>query len=408
MARGSPALTRVCPERAGTNTRLVGQISGRYVGDMAASALRAIGLRRVWAVAFAAFAVPGSLSAFETYMFLRRSDQPQPLWRAAGQELLPWLVFAALTPMIWWLGEVVRIRRGSWGTWARALAVHIPAAALTGAAYAATAAATEHAFLPQPSDPPYFELASNWLLGALPAEALSYFTILGAGYGISLWLQLRERELASAKLTAQLAEARLAALRMQLHPHFLFNSLNAITVLVRDYDTAGATRMLTLLAELLRQALRVDGRDHVSLDEELGFTRRYLAIEQVRFSDRLSVRYVVDEQLLSAAVPCFVIQPLVENALRHGLAPRARGGTLEVGARAAGDRLELWVRDDGVGLSTVAAHPSSGVGLANTRARLAQLYGDAALLDIRDDTDGGVNATISLPRVTVSVAELPA
>ena len=347
----------------------------------------AISMRRVWLVALVAFSVPAALSSFETYVFARLAGHPQPLWCAAGQEAPPWLVYALVTPPIWWLGERVPFRRGSRG-WLGPLAVHVPAALAVGAMYAATAAATQHYFSPASSDSGYLSRALSWLLSALPAEALAYFAILGAGYGVTLWQRLRARELAEARLSAQLAEARLATLRMQLHPHFLFNSLNAIDVLVRDHETAGASRMLTLLAGLLRDALRVDGRDEVSLREELDFTGRYLAIEQVRYSDRLTVRYQVDELLLDAAVPCFVVQPLVENALRHGMAPRARAGTLEVGARAAGDHVELWVRDDGVGLAATPRAITPGVGLANTRARL----------EVVDAAGGGVLATITLPR----------
>jgi LytS/YehU family sensor histidine kinase len=219
---------------------------------------------------------------------------------------------------------------------------------------------------------------------------------VGIEHALAYMAQARERETQATRLTAQLAEARLGALRMQLNPHFLFNSLNAITVLVRDQNTAAASRMLELLSDVLRLALRADGSHETPLSTELDFLERYLAIEQVRFSDRLRPRIQVDAAIRRAAVPQLILQPLVENALRHGIARRADAGLLEVTARRDGDTLVLTVRDDGPGLEP-AGQPAAGVGLANTRARLAALYGDRATLEIANAAGGGVLVTIRLP-----------
>jgi len=244
------------------------------------------------------------------------------------------------------------------------------------------------------------QMLLSWYLSALPLTTLSYFGTLGAGLALVYFGEARRRETEASRLEAQLAEARLGALRMQLHPHFLFNTLNAITVLARDGDTVAVTRMLTLLSELLRDVLRTDAVQVIPLDEELSFARRYLAIELVRFADRLRVQENVSDEARDARVPAFVLQPLIENALRHGIAPRGAGGMLEVGARVASDgSVELWVRDDGVGLpSTWSGVDDYGIGLSNTRARLAELAGGGGTLTVRRMESGGTLATVRLPR----------
>jgi len=208
--------------------------------------------------------------------------------------------------------------------------------------------------------------------------------------------EAREREAQSARLTAQLAEARLGALRMQLNPHFLFNSLNAIGVLVRDQNTATASRMLELLGEVLHTVLRSDARNEIPLDEELSFLEQYLAIEQVRFSDRLRVSWSIDDRVRSASVPGFILQPLVENALRHGVAKRSDAGIIDIAARLEGASLVLSVTDNGPGLAQPTAD-SAGVGLANTRERLRTMFANAASLSLEAAPGGGAMATIRLP-----------
>jgi LytS/YehU family sensor histidine kinase len=236
----------------------------------------------------------------------------------------------------------------------------------------------------------------GWVFTTLPFGVGVYFALIGIEHSLFYFAQARERETQAARLAAQLAEARLGALRMQLNPHFLFNSLNAITVLVRDQNTATASRMLELLSDVLRQVLRVEETHETTLAEELDFLERYLAIEQVRFSDRLRPRIEIDPAIAGAAVPRFLLQPLVENALRHGIARRADAGALSVGAHREDADLVLTVRDDGPGLTSGAPAPG-GVGLANTRARLAALYGERGSLEIANAEGGGVVATVRLP-----------
>ena len=191
----------------------------------------------------------------------------------------------------------------------------------------------------------------SWVFTTLPFGVGVYFALVGIQHSFFYFAQARERETQSARLAAQLSEARLGALRMQLNPHFLFNSLNAITVLVRDGNTEAASRMLELLSDVLRQVLRTGDTHETALAREVEFLERYLAIEQVRFSDRLRPRIEIDPAVARAAVPRFLLQPLVENALRHGIARRADAGIVQVSGRREGGQLVLTVRDDGRGLA---------------------------------------------------------
>jgi sensor histidine kinase YesM len=213
----------------------------------------------------------------------------------------------------------------------------------------------------------------------------------------------REREsdtaqlaLRASRLEASLSRANLDSLRMQLNPHFLFNTLNAISVMAMKGERQGVVRMLTLLSDLLRLSL-----DHkqqvVSLREELEILDRYLEIEYVRFRDRLILERDIDPEALDAEVPSLLLQPLVENAIRHGISRRPGPGVVRVEAEVRGDVVELRVLDTGPGVGGVPAREGTGVGLANTRARLEQLYGSRQELTLATRAEGGACVTVRLP-----------
>ncbi len=198
----------------------------------------------------------------------------------------------------------------------------------------------------------------------------------------------------SAQLEAQLAQASLAALRMQLHPHFLFNTLHAISELIHE-NPAAAERMIVRLSDFLRLTLDQAAAAQVPLRQELNFLERYLEIEQVRFEDRLRVDFEVDPVTLEAAVPNFVLQPLVENALRHGLAHRLKGGRLRIECRPGNGRLCMRVSDNGQGANLAAIRPGRGLGI--TRQRLQRLYGVDHRLELRSAASGGCEVEIEIP-----------
>ncbi len=226
---------------------------------------------------------------------------------------------------------------------------------------------------------------------------LAYLDVLLAGLAIYYAREAKSRQLRASKLEARLAEAQLDVLRMQLHPHFLFNTLNTVSALMHK-DVHAADRMLALLGDLLRDSFEKLGAQEVSLKQELGFLEKYLEIEKTRFQDRLSVQTDIDPETLDAEVPNLMLQPLVENAIRHGIARRREAGHIHLAAWRDGDRLELRVRDNGPGLSSEGELlGGSGVGLSNTQARLRQLYGTAHRFELLAPEAGGLEVVLSIP-----------
>lgn len=351
--------------------------------------------------------VPGLLAGAETLAFWRLGGVPNAPWLAFALQLPGWLTFAALTPVMLWVGE--RIRRGAAGRVSSAV-LHLLAALTLGSLYAVAAAGTWHILSPA-GERSFAELVLAWYLSSLPVQLLCYVGVFGAGRALYWFTRHRTYEIASARLEAELSEARLAALRMQLHPHFLFNSLNAVAVLVRDRDTDRAGHVLSLLSGLLRETLRSRKEQIVPLAEEVDFIRRYLAVEAVRFSDRMRVSFDIPEDLSGRPVPALILQPLVENAVRHGISRRAASGTIDIRAHAEDGRLVLTVEDDGPGPGATpgvteaerTGTPGGSVGLANTRARLSLLYGDSASCELAARDGGGTRASVRLPLESADV-----
>ena len=230
-------------------------------------------------------------------------------------------------------------------------------------------------------------------------------------FSIKQWQQAaRERE-RLLRAESEAREARLSALRYQLNPHFLFNSLNAASTLVLEGDSAGATRMLSQIGELLRTTLDSDASPELPLAQELAFVDQYLAIEQTRLGNRLRIERTISEDTLGAIVPSMLLQPLVENAVRHGVAPVVEGGTIRIESRRNGDRLRITVSNSGPrrrnspgsivpsngNLSNSNGKNSKGIGHANTEERLKTLYGDDHRFSLRWLEEGGCEATIELP-----------
>ena len=225
---------------------------------------------------------------------------------------------------------------------------------------------------------------------------ITYWGILGIQWGFRYYRGFREREMHASELKAQLVKAQLSALKMQLQPHFLFNTLNAIMVLVRQQRGRQAEEMLARLSDLLRCVLEDVEAQQIPLRRELEYLRLYLSIEQVRFQDRLGIEITADDTALDAAVPHMGLQPIVENAVRHGIGRVAAAGIIRISALRTGQTLIIRVADDGPGLGAADLAEGRGIGLANTRARLHQLYGDAASLKV-ENGERGVVATMTMP-----------
>ena len=243
------------------------------------------------------------------------------------------------------------------------------------------------------------EMIAGQLRGRFVSGLLIYVAIAGAGMAFAFYARWREGELAAATLQAQLSEARLQSLKAQLHPHFLFNSLHAIASLVRTGDNATAVTTIASLSDLLRRVLDADARPEIPLAEEAAFLEQYFDIQRVRFGDRLSATVALAPGTERHMVPALLLQPLVENAFRHGLADRVEPGSISVRSAIDRDgRLELTIEDDGQGLPAGWALGSTrGVGLRATAARLEQRYGRGHGFTVEPRPGGGTTATITLP-----------
>jgi signal transduction histidine kinase len=349
------------------------------------------------ALIIALWSVPAILGTVESYLFQSMEGRSPVLWRVLLAQSSGWFTWAALTPLIFSITRRVPLRFPPRG---RALVVHVVCLLAAAVVHAFVYTSVGLAVSTAPREAAFVVIFGRSLFAWFPISVMVYAAIVSGGHWLTLVRRERERERRTAALEAQLARSQLQALRMQLHPHFLFNTLNTIATLIREQERDAAVRLLAQLGDVLRQVLRSAGEHEVRLGDELAFTRQYLDIEQLRFADRLRVVWDTEPRTLEASVPNLVLQPLVENALRHGIAKRPEAGLLEIGSRREGERIVIWVRDDGPGLGESASIDGGGVGLANVRARLAALHGDAAELRMESlpaDRGGGARATIVLP-----------
>ena len=314
---------------------------------------------------------------------------------------LDWLLYGLLTPFVIALSRRFPLARP---TRPRNVAVHVVFSILFCFAWAGGGTLLKMAIQPNSFGGSIGQFYLSWVFTTFPFGAGVYFSIVGVEHALRYFGEARDREAQVARLSDQLNGARLAALQARLNPHFLFNSLNTVNVLVRDGENVAATRVIEQLSEVLRTTLDRTRDSEVSLDDELALLRQYLDVEQARFSDRLRPTIDVPPALLSAAVPSFALQHLVENAVRHGIARRSAAGRITVSARRDGNVLELSVRDDGGGLT--GEPPMPGHGIENTRERLRTLYGDAATLELVPAPDQGAIARLRIPYREILLREV--
>lgn len=308
-----------------------------------------------------------------------------------------WSLWAVMIPAA--VGLALRIRRRGW-PWPAAVAAHCAAAfAFAGFHLAALAVIDFLLRYSLLNRNVRWQFVANDLAAAarltVEWELTMYAALAAFAYATALHDEVRQHAKTEAELSASLTEARLQALQRQLQPHFLFNTLHAVSALIRR-DPDAAEAMIERLGRLLRTTLRSGSAAEVTVAQDLVALKDYLAIEEVQMRERLKVTFALGEDVLGAAVPALLLQPIVENSVRHGLQPRGRGGAIHVSVRRASDDLCLEVVDDGVGLSGGGPAPG-GVGLANTRSRLAQLYGTRQSFSLSGIDTGGVHVRITLP-----------
>jgi signal transduction histidine kinase len=340
-------------------------------------------------------------SASQAFYFVATfGDKPAPFAVLFVLNLGYWYSWACLAPGILWLSRRFPLDKQSWHF---SLPAHIAGVFVATTLHIVMAVATRMAT--------YWaigESTGSWRIEAqrmfflnFDWEMMTYWAIVGLSHALAYHREAQTRALKASQLETRLVEAQLQSLQRQLQPHFLFNTLNTISALMhRDVDAADS--MIARLSDLLRISLQSVGVQEVSLKEELDFLSKYLEIEQTRFRDRLTVVFDVSPDTFDALVPNLVLQPLVENAIKHGIGPRPAPGTITICSRRVSGMLELTVQDNGVGLSAARLSDfNRGVGLSNTRSRLEHLYGSLHRFEFRQPAQGGLLVLIAIPLAVI-------
>ncbi len=317
---------------------------------------------------------------------------PEPFPRIVAGQLASWWPCALLTPPL--AAATIRIRALRVSR-PRAVLLHAMGAAAFVVVGGALMGASESLLPWSPAEGRMLAAARHGVIRYLGPDLLLYCMVVAATMAAAHAHESRRRGIAAATLARQLAEARLHVLSTQLQPHFLFNTLHAVSALIWE-DQARADRLLARLSELLRLTLRSGNRAETTLEEELALLDRYVEIQETRYGDRLRIRIEAEPGARQAMVPHLILQPLVENAIRHGITRRTAPGRVDVVARAGGGHLHLTVRDDGVGLPS-GRPVREGVGLGVTRARLRQLYGPAQSMELSAASGGGAICALTIP-----------
>jgi sensor histidine kinase YesM len=300
------------------------------------------------------------------------------------------------TPIVVWLTNRFPLERGNWH---RPVLIHVIAAPCVSLFHGLITTLLNPWVWPDMTSPETFRHAfKRSFFMSLSDDIFIYWTIFFVVHGWMYYRRYRDRELRTSVLEAQLARAQLQALKFQLHPHFLFNTLNSVSELMHQ-DVRVAERVITRLSDLLRMTLENVGAQEVTLRDEFEFVKGYLEIEQTRFQDRLKVTFDIAPETLDARLPNLLLQPLVENAIRHGIAKSSQAGLLWIRSEKKGDRMILSVRDNGPGLKSNGHSPAAnfGIGLSTTRTRLEVLYGKNHSLSLNDLPEGGLEVRIDVP-----------
>jgi two-component system, LytTR family, sensor kinase len=342
-------------------------------------------MKRRFLIVFGVATVIGLVSGSQSFISEMDESTGYTLGHAMVMQMPGIYLWAAFVPLIWYLVKHHR----------RSYLLHVVAAIAISIVYGAILIWFMHIIgHGYPSDHQFFAHLLVEIRYSGLVHLFTYIVIALALLGVQSYRELRDREVESSQLAEQLAQAQLQALRMQVHPHFLFNALNAVNMLIRADEKTRAVQAVTGLSELLRHVIDGEPLQEVRLEDEVAFLDRYLNIEAVRFGDRLRVHKSIAPDAQSALVPNLLLQPLVENSIRHGISEKRDAGRIEIIAQRENGRLLLRVEDDGVGIG--ASHEER-VGLSNTRARLQKLYGANHELRLEQRAGGGTIATISIP-----------
>ena len=329
----------------------------------------------------------------QVFMMYYSENQPIPYAKAFFVQASACYLWALATPLVLWLARRYRIDRNNWH---KKVVLHIALSVFLSSTMIVIHFVVYMIIVGRTNRiTPYW--AFDYLYPNLDRWLLVYWFIFLMSHASNYYKSYREGELKASRLKTQLAQAQLEALKMQVHPHFLFNTLHSISALLSK-DAEAARKMITRLGDFLRLTLESGGANEVTLRQELEFLNGYLEIERVRFQDRLTTKIEVDPEVLNVYVPNLILQPIVENALRHAIA-RTNEGTVEITAIPRNGSVRIEVKDNGPGIEPViATRCSKGVGLANTKARLTGLYGSSAKFELRNRRSGGLTVMLEVPR----------
>ncbi|MFY2563432.1 sensor histidine kinase [Corallococcus terminator] len=360
-----------------------------------AASWRGLGSRwRGPALVLAGYTVLALLYGAQLFVYRASRGEPPNTGEALLTGAIVWYCWALLTPCIL---AVARRVAATGKPWPVQLVLHVPPGLLFAVLHLALVAGLRQLLLMADGGGRAAWAHFTWMLSkTTDFDLLVYLSVVGLDAALGYSRRMREEAVRASMLEAQLAQAQLHLLRSQLRPHFLFNTLHAISTLMHR-DVESADRMVGQLSELLRASLERDGRHEVPLSEELELLSPYLDIERTRFSDRLQVEVDVSPEVRDALVPPLLLQPLVENAIRHGIAPRRGPGRVWVRVHRDGERLALEVGDDGVGPPVGSTELKEGIGLGSTRARLERLHGAEQSLTWRAHAPSGFVVSLSLP-----------
>ena len=353
---------------------------------MAPLLLRGVGLVALWTLVGLAF-------ASQIYLQSSLLGHPVTWGEAIRDSLEEWYVYGALSLPVVWLARRLPLEGRS--RWATACA-HLGAALAFSLAYVLLGALVGMVDSRVTGESAtYAEIFHPLLARTFPYNLLIYGVIVAVSHALDYYRRYHERTVQTLELEKRLTEARLQALLHQLEPHFLFNTLNGIASLMHS-DVDAADRMLVRLSELLRITMSHTGAPQTTLREEVAFLEKYLDIEKIRFRSRLEVTIAVEDGAADAQIPSLILQPIVENAVRHGIEPNSRPGRIELRGRREGGRIILTVTDNGAGIPD--GGPSrQGIGLANTRARLAEIYGAGQKFELVNGPGGGLCVRMEMP-----------
>jgi two-component system, LytTR family, sensor kinase len=364
--------------------------------------------RPQWFWIAAIWSAIGLFDATQT-VFSMRAEGMHHAWNWLFLTLLiEWLPWALATPIVLHLGgRFPATQLKPLSTWVRHLAACI-AIDLAFSAWSATLEKLTNPYADAAGPGKFLHLLSGKFYGGLLSTFILYATVLMVSYLLDSRERLARQQTEAARLNEQLMKAQLTALRRQIEPHFLFNTLNSIAGLVREKRNEAAVTMIVELSDFMRRVLEDSNRQQVPLGEELEFTRKYLEIQKVRFVERLQCTMNVPSELLPAQVPMLILQPIVENAIKHGIAKRVQGGAVRILASRSNGMLTLSVYNDGPSLPATSENIPSGIGISNMRTRLQSLYGDNFTFDMQNQGLTGVEVSVSVPFKDAPLKDQPA